>query len=570
MPRLIDTEESDLRVQVPSSPSSAARPSPSSTTLAQQLTSQPIPIWPSTSNLSSLPSTSQRSPSPPALVPIPVAANNHLYSFAPQPPYDSTSLSSSSSSPRPPSSRPWDPTPALLRVAEHLTARGASGLRMPTPSQPGSSSSSSSAAHLSEPPHPFLASYGQQPAFDGAGYQNLQSWSPFHGIAQEIPNQASGSTSSWTTGAPHESSTREQQQAYYVRLQQQQHELLVAQAFASGRGRSQQQQQQQQQHQDGGSSSSSNGSQQRIEVVEESSRVYFPPPHLHTTQASTPSNPTTSATALSQPTAASSSNAAIQRTASANLGHRVYLLSCSHCALPLTDRGMKAVLLLKPHISLYSTDAVPVNVGPLFIPDGGGEAPKDGPERTCDCLTQGLGCCGCGSLLGYYIAVACSRCTSSVAKNQRSANGHRFVFHQNEVVSTERLYTPNEPGVVSSAFPFTSLVCSSAVQTANLSLSTANSASLTEDTAAHKRSTSASSDSDPSPTGSRPLSAECVTSRGRALLAGDVVFWRDLVKGGERVAPWFGPRDAGKKRRRDEDAFVNSLHTLARILLFIP
>lgn len=39
MPRLIDTEESTVRVQVPSSPSSS-RPSPSPTTLAQQLSSQ--------------------------------------------------------------------------------------------------------------------------------------------------------------------------------------------------------------------------------------------------------------------------------------------------------------------------------------------------------------------------------------------------------------------------------------------------------------------------------------------------------------------------------------------------
>ena len=408
--------------------------------------SSATPIWPSTSNPSSLSSTTLRSPSPPPLIPISVASE--LYSYAAQPPYNNaTSLSSSSSSsPQISSSQPWAPPAGLMRMGEHLAAaRGAPPLRIHTPSsQP--SSSSSSAVHLSQPPNPFLASYGRQPALDGTGYQHPQAWSPYQRVAQEVaqhhslfPHQDSTATRlmselGWMTGA-NQSSTREQQQAYFVRLQQQQHELLVAQAFASGRGRSQQQQV------GGSSSSSSAGSQQRIEVVDESSRLYFPPPHLHTTtnaQSSISLDPPNPSTALSQPTAASlSSNAAVPRAASANLGHRVYLLSCSHCALPLTDRGMKvsrtffiytqysflliergefltrrftcsfrfrrqAVLLLKPHISLYSTDAVPVNVGPLFIPDGGGEAPKDGPERTCDCLTQGMGCLGCGTLLGEF------------------------------------------------------------------------------------------------------------------------------------------------------------------------
>ena len=262
----------------------------------------------------------------------------------------------------------------------------------------------------------------------------------------------------------------EQQQQMYQRMQQQQHDMFVAQAFAAGRGRQAQPQQ----------SPVPGPFSQRAEDpngLAGPSHGYLPP-HIHpvsSDRSSTAASQDASGSSQSVPVSASAP--AIQRTSSANLGHRVHLLSCAHCALPLTDRGMKvsgpvlpffvdffssfdadfasasaasqAVLLLKPHISLYSTDACPVNVGPLFIPDGGGEAPRDGPERTCDCLTQGLGCLGCGSLLGmclifsdeacqnarpdlrrsvhagYYIAIACSRCTNSVSKNQRSANGHR-------------------------------------------------------------------------------------------------------------------------------------------------
>lgn len=85
-------------------------------------------------------------------------------------------------------------------------------------------------------------------------------------------------------------------------------------------------------------------------------------------------------------------------------GHRVYLLSCRHCALPFSDRGMRAVLLLRPNITLFSTDAVPSHIGPLPTPgvqtDNNEDARtpasssvrssrrEDEPERTCDCLTQ--------------------------------------------------------------------------------------------------------------------------------------------------------------------------------------
>lgn len=59
-------------------------------------------------------------------------------------------------------------------------------------------------------------------------------------------------------------------------------------------------------------------------------------------------------------------------------------------------------------------------------------------ERTCLCLTQSLGCYGCGNLVGYHILSPCHRCQRSVVKGSSSANGHRFVFHQGEVGATER------------------------------------------------------------------------------------------------------------------------------------
>ncbi len=106
--------------------------------------------------------------------------------------------------------------------------------------------------------------------------------------------------------------------------------------------------------------------------------------------------------------------------------HKVYLVNCKHCDLFLTDRGMKAILLLKPNITLFSTDALPNNCSPIHAPSaffGGFDETQAPVERTCDCLTQTLGCHGCGAAVGYNIVAPCARCTSSVAKHQRGSNG---------------------------------------------------------------------------------------------------------------------------------------------------
>ncbi|QRW21518.1 hypothetical protein RhiXN_06507 [Rhizoctonia solani] len=189
-------------------------------------------------------------------------------------------------------------------------------------------------------------------------------------------------------------------------------------------------------------------------------------------------------------------------------------------ALPPSETDVPpapAVLLLRPNIALFSTDAMPVNCSPQPI---AGQQPvyedferhpqditdllqqtnivspaepqeevlyaryflppksmamdvhpeKNAPERsaditstqsspaqplprTCECLTQTLSCHGCGAGIGYMIVTPCARCTAQQSisgrpgQPQRTANGHRFVFHHAEIVARERLYIPGQPGV---------------------------------------------------------------------------------------------------------------------------
>ena len=123
--------------------------------------------------------------------------------------------------------------------------------------------------------------------------------------------------------------------------------------------------------------------------------------------------------------------------------HRVYILRCATCDTFLSDRGMRvsafparsrltgmlvaslvarvikqdlpkesvadhlplpqAVLLLKPHIILFSTDSAPANSA-TFWPDG---PAQEQVERTCDCLTSSINCHGCGKTVGCtFISLA--------------------------------------------------------------------------------------------------------------------------------------------------------------------
>lgn len=131
--------------------------------------------------------------------------------------------------------------------------------------------------------------------------------------------------------------------------------------------------------------------------------------------------------------------------------HKVWILDCKSCETFLTNRGMKAVLLLRPNVPLYSTDALPANCSAFASISGAPTPPPSSTTesvRTCDCLTQTLCCHGCGNTVGYMIVIPCQRCTSSMSASNRSTNGHRFVFHSFEVTASERHYVAGEPGVI--------------------------------------------------------------------------------------------------------------------------
>ncbi|KAF9012424.1 hypothetical protein BDQ17DRAFT_1343868 [Cyathus striatus] len=137
------------------------------------------------------------------------------------------------------------------------------------------------------------------------------------------------------------------------------------------------------------------------------------------------------------------------------IAHKVWILDCKSCGTFLTNRGMKAVLLLRPNVSLYSSDALPVNCSAYaYSPEHirsksfRRPAPSASHSRTCECLTQTLYCHGCGSTVGYMIVIPCARCTTSVSASNRATNGHRFVFHATEVSGTERHYVADESGII--------------------------------------------------------------------------------------------------------------------------
>ena len=124
-------------------------------------------------------------------------------------------------------------------------------------------------------------------------------------------------------------------------------------------------------------------------------------------------------------------------------------------SLMRADKLPQAVLLLRPNVPLYSTDALPINCSAYSpSPESSSLCASSPPEfssatRTCECLTQTLCCHGCGSAVGYTIVSPCRRCTSSISASQRATNGHRFVFYAKEVDAEERRYVPGEHGVLS-------------------------------------------------------------------------------------------------------------------------
>ncbi|BGP26535.1 hypothetical protein JCM10295v2_005488 [Rhodotorula toruloides] len=181
--------------------------------------------------------------------------------------------------------------------------------------------------------------------------------------------------------------------------------------------------------------------------------------------------------------------------------HRVYVLRCATCDIFLSDRGMRAVLLLKPHIVLFSTDAAPAN-SETFWPDELGE--EEHVERTCyeAVLTY------CFVTNPDHIVSPCAKCTASVQKHQRTANHHRYVFHHNEVTACERTYFSGERGVSN---PFVAL-----------------SSSQTASPSPVRRCRDAGDQTAETVSSAHARHAE------RLLKAGDTLYWHLLIPGGER------------------------------------
>ncbi|GAA5991004.1 hypothetical protein JCM5350_002007 [Sporobolomyces pararoseus] len=213
--------------------------------------------------------------------------------------------------------------------------------------------------------------------------------------------------------------------------------------------------------------------------------------------------------------------------------HRVYVLNCATCDTFLTNRGMRAVLLLKPHIVLFSTDAAPCNAETSW-PDETSE--EEHVERTCDCLTSSIACHGCGRVVGYHIVAPCSKCTESVQKHQRSANHHRFVFHHNEVASQERTYYPGERGVHNPILLPTVAPRPRAPSPTPVPVVTRRRVSIYDvekELIESRLVPQPPQAQSPSQRFSPPPSPPAVT----LLKAGDVLYWHHLVNGGERTKP---------------------------------
>lgn len=225
-----------------------------------------------------------------------------------------------------------------------------------------------------------------------------------------------------------------------------------------------------------------------------------------------------------------------------SMAHKVWLLECKHCRTFLTNRGMKAVLLLRPHVPLYSTDALPVNCSAYSAQppslDSSRRRANERQPRTCECLTQTLCCHGCGSNVGYMIVFPCARCTSSISATNRVTNGHRFVFHSSELVASERHYAPGEPGILPAYTRSSSSSPPSSLSPRSFLPGTPDAASPRLPSTTSPALTSAySTMPPPAPESPCPVPsfefAEPLKPSPQPLRVGDLLYWHHLVRSGE-------------------------------------
>ncbi|KAI0000419.1 FAM72 protein-domain-containing protein [Russula vinacea] len=233
----------------------------------------------------------------------------------------------------------------------------------------------------------------------------------------------------------------------------------------------------------------------------------------------------------------------------------VWLIECKHCRTFLTNRGMKAVLLLRPQVALYSTDALPVNCSAYSARPPSTDSPHQQPNRqqhrTCECLTQTLCCHGCGTSVGYTVVVPCTLCISSGAN--RGTNGHRFVFHSSEIIVAERHYAPGEPGIL----PAYTGRSSSSPSLPNPAWSPPSFLPSTPDPAeVHPSSTASPALTSsynamppPAPESPCPVSSSTFPDPQKPspqpLRAGDLLYWHHLKQGGEIPGATYDPRARG-------------------------
>ncbi|KAI0268654.1 hypothetical protein BC834DRAFT_820907, partial [Gloeopeniophorella convolvens] len=201
-----------------------------------------------------------------------------------------------------------------------------------------------------------------------------------------------------------------------------------------------------------------------------------------------------------------------------------------------------AVLLLRPHVPLYSTDALPVNCSAYSAKPSAPESLRrqtaEQQPRTCECLTQTLCCHGCGSNVGYMIVIPCARCTSSISATNRATNGHRFVFHSSELIASERHYTPGEPGILPGYTDSSSPSPGSGPSPHSFLPGTPEPAGpYTPPTASPVSTSSHSSMPSLSPESPCPVPstafADPLKPTTQPLRAGDVLYWHHLSRNGE-------------------------------------
>ncbi|KAG8451378.1 hypothetical protein GDO86_003545 [Hymenochirus boettgeri] len=102
----------------------------------------------------------------------------------------------------------------------------------------------------------------------------------------------------------------------------------------------------------------------------------------------------------------------------------VSVLHCRFCEQVLSNRGMKAQLLVGTDLDMFSTDIPPTKavdfVGNCYF------------LEACRCKLKMTACLKCGNEVGYHVVVPCQQCLHSCT------NGHFWMFHSKSVCSTTR------------------------------------------------------------------------------------------------------------------------------------